>query len=58
MYVVDNNGSVIIGTRAGQKMSHPTLIGGEDPQVKATGIVEIKGGQIYKVDKWSLQTKC
>ena len=34
-------------------MPHPTLIGGENPQVQAAGIVEIRGGQIYKVDNAS-----
>jgi len=53
MYVVDTNGNIVIGTRAGQKMPHPTLIGGENPQVKAAGIVDIRGGQIYKVDNSS-----
>ncbi|MEK3885806.1 hypothetical protein [Paenibacillus sp. PL2-23] len=53
MYVVDTNGNVIIGTRAGQRMPHPTLIGGVNPQVRAAGIVEIRGGQIYKVDNAS-----
>lgn len=53
MYVVDTNGNIIIGTRAGQKMPHPTLVGGENPQVKAAGIVEIRGGQIYKIDNSS-----
>ncbi|WP_432775091.1 hypothetical protein AAFJ72_17995 [Brevibacillus gelatini] len=53
MYVVDTNGNIVIGTRAGQKMPHPTLIGGENPKVKAAGIVEIRGGQIYKIDNSS-----
>lgn len=53
MYAVDINGNIIIGTRAGQRMPHPTLIGGENPQVQAAGIVEIRGGQIYKIDNAS-----
>lgn len=53
MYVVDEGGNIIIGTRGGQRMPHPTLIGGENPQVKAAGIVDIRGGQIYKVDNAS-----
>ncbi|WP_255250572.1 WXG100 family type VII secretion target [Paenibacillus lautus] len=53
MYAVDTNGNIIIGTRAGQRMPHPTLIGGENPQVQAAGIVEIRGGQIYKIDNAS-----
>jgi hypothetical protein len=53
MYVVDKNGDITIGTRAGRRMPHPTLIGGVDPQVRAAGIVDIRGGQIYKVDNAS-----
>lgn len=50
MYVVDEAGDIIIGTRAGQKMPHPTLVGGANPQVQAAGIVDIRGGRIYSVD--------
>lgn len=53
MYVVDSSGNIVIGTRAGQRMPHPTLIGGANPQVQAAGIVEIRGGQIYRIDNAS-----
>ncbi|RCX18763.1 RHS repeat-associated protein [Anaerobacterium chartisolvens] len=53
MYVVDPQGNIIIGSRGGQHMPHPTLIGGSNPQVQAAGIVEIRGGKIYKVDNAS-----
>lgn len=43
MYVVDMDGNIIIGTRGGQRMPHPTLVGGSNPQVQATGMVEIRG---------------
>ena len=46
MYVLDSDGNIIIGTRAGQHMPHPTLIGGSDPTVHGAGIVEIR---IFKV---------
>lgn len=50
MYVVDDAGDIIIGTRAGQRMPHPTLVGGANPQVRAAGIVDIRGGRIYSID--------
>lgn len=53
MYVVDMNGDIIIGTRAGQHMPHPTLIGGTNPRVKAAGIVELRGGRISSIDNAS-----
>ncbi|EOE6860827.1 hemagglutinin repeat-containing protein [Cronobacter dublinensis] len=53
MYVIDKTGNIIIGTRSGQRMPHPTLIGGKDPQVIGAGIVEIRGGKIYSVDNAS-----
>ena len=53
MYVVDESGEIIIGTRSGQRMPHPTLVGGADPQVRAAGIVDIRGGRIYSVDNAS-----
>jgi hypothetical protein len=49
MYVVDDTGNIVIGTRAGQKMPHPTLVGGANPQVRAAGIVDIRGGRIYSI---------
>ncbi|MBN3941583.1 hypothetical protein [Nostoc sp. NMS9] len=53
MYVVDELGNIIIGTRAGQRMPHPTLIGGKNPRVLAAGIVDIRGGKIYSVNNAS-----
>jgi hypothetical protein len=53
MYVVDTSGNIVIGTRGGQRMPHPTLIGGSNPQVQAAGIVDIRGGKIYSVDNAS-----
>ena len=53
MYVVDSEGNIIIGTRAGQRMPHPTLVGGKNPTVKGAGIVDIRGGRIYSVNNAS-----
>ncbi len=53
MYVVDMDGNIIIGTRGGQRMPHPTLVGGRNPQVQAAGIVEIRGGKIYYINNAS-----
>ncbi|WP_406845352.1 fibronectin type III domain-containing protein [Flavobacterium soyae] len=61
MYVIDESDNLIIGTRAKSfefsnppgKAPHPTLIGGENPQVKAAGTISFKGGKIYKVDNAS-----
>ena len=50
MYVVDTSGNTVIGTRGGQRMPHPTLVGGSNLQVQAAGIVDIRGGKIYSVD--------
>jgi len=63
MYVVDNEGNIIIGSR-GSKLdptkfparggyAHPTLIGGENPQILGAGMVDIRGGKIYKSDNIS-----
>ena len=53
MYVVDTNDNIIIGSRAGEHMPHPTLIGGTNPTVQGAGIVEIRGGKIYCIDNAS-----
>jgi hypothetical protein len=53
MYVVDEAGEIIIGTRAGQRMPHPTLVGGANPLVQAAGIVDIRGGKIFSVNNAS-----
>lgn len=50
MYVIDMDDNIIIGTRSGQRMPHPTLVGGYNPCVQAVGIVEIRGGKIYSVN--------
>lgn len=31
IYVVDMDGNIIIGTRGGQRMPNPTLVGGSNP---------------------------
>lgn len=53
MYIVDQKGNIIIGTRNGERMPHPTLIGGKDPQVLGAGIVDIRAGKIYSIDNAS-----
>ncbi len=53
MYVVDETGDITIGTRAGQRMPHPTLIGGANPSVQGAGSVDIRGGRIFSVDNAS-----
>lgn len=53
MYVIDQDGAIIIGSRSGQRMPHPTLIGGGNPQVLGEGIVDIRGGKIFSVDNAS-----
>lgn len=53
MCVVDTNGNIIIGSRAGQHMPHPTLIGGTNPTVQGAGIVEIRDGKIYSINNAS-----
>lgn len=53
MYVVDENGKIIVGKRMGEAMPHPTLIGGQNPKVQAAGMVEIQGGKIVHIDNHS-----
>jgi len=53
MYVIQGNGNILIGTRDGKRMPHPTLIGGENPMVIRAGIIDIRGGRIYSVDNAS-----
>jgi hypothetical protein len=62
MYVVNEDGEVIVGARLGQRgnvqdratgMPHPTLVGGKDPKVLAAGEVEIRAGRIYRVNNQS-----
>jgi hypothetical protein len=64
MYVIDESDNIIIGTRVKNsdtpnyelfkgKAPHPTLIGGINPNVKAAGTIEFRGGLIYKVDNAS-----
>jgi hypothetical protein len=59
-YVVDERGRVLIAPRSvdpadpdGWALPHPTLIGGKDPKVLAAGEVEIRAGQIYRIDNYS-----
>jgi hypothetical protein len=59
-YVIDMDGNIIIGKRNGNGRGdnavptpHPTLIGGKDPVVKMAGILEVRGGKIYKYDNQS-----
>jgi Domain of unknown function (DUF4157) len=53
MYVVDEQGVIRIGTRAGQHMPHPSLVGGLDPGVLAAGEIDIRAGQIYSINNLS-----
>lgn len=53
MYVVDENGKVIVGKRLGESMPHPTLIGGKNPKIQAAGTVQIQGGKIVHIDNHS-----
>ncbi len=53
MYVIDENGNLLIGTRNGGKMPHPTLIGGTDPKVQCAGMIEIRKGKIVMVNNAS-----
>ena len=53
MYVIDKDGNIIIGDGNKDYYPHPTLIGGENPQVQSAGMVEIRGGKIYKIDNAS-----
>jgi hypothetical protein len=57
-YVVNLEGEIIVGKRNGNGRDgvatpHPTLIGGEDPQVKVAGIVTLKNGKIVSFDHMS-----
>ena len=52
-YVIDMNGNIIVGKRSGNGRGpgalptpHPTLIGGNDPQVQMAGLLKI-GGEKY-----------
>lgn len=62
MYVIDQNGEVIIAKRMGEPggaagratgMPHPTLIGGKDPRVLSAGEIEMRAGRIYRIDNQS-----
>ncbi len=54
MYVIDDKGLIIIGTRNRKvRMPHPALIGGSDPRVRGAGRVEIRNGRIYSVNNHS-----
>lgn len=56
-YVIDMNGNIIVGKRSGNGRGlgalptpHPTLIGGNDPQVQMAGLLKIGGGKILSYD--------
>lgn len=54
-YVVDANGNLIFGKRKNPinisaRTPHPMLIGGKDPQVKVSGMIEFRNGKIYNID--------
>lgn len=54
-YVMDQQGTIIIGKRVNPNNSHgraphPTLIGGRDPQVQCAGMIEFKNGRISSVN--------
>jgi hypothetical protein len=53
MYVIDEQGVIRIGSRAGQRMPHPTLVGGDDPFALAAGEIDIRRGQIYSINNLS-----
>ena len=59
MYAIDANNNIIIGNRVTNQvvkkhgLPHPTLLGGKNPQVQGAGIIEIRGGKIYKIDNAS-----
>ena len=59
MYIIDSEDNIIIGTRTrgftenGKGFPHPTLVGGKNPQVQGAGIIEIRGGKIYRIDNAS-----
>ena len=59
-YVIDKNGKIIVGKRNGEGKGpnakptpHPTLIGGEKPQVQCAGMLDIRGGKIFSFDNRS-----
>lgn len=51
MYVVKKNYEIVIASRAGNEkhLPHPTLVGGDDPEVVSAGIVELFQGRISRV---------
>ena len=59
MYTIDTNNNIIIGNRVTNQvvkkygLPHLTLLGGKNPQVQGAGIIEIRGGKIYKIDNAS-----
>jgi hypothetical protein len=53
MYVVDKDGKMWIGKRAGTNMPHPTLIGGTNPHVQAAGMIRIEAGKIVEINNHS-----
>ena len=59
MYVLTKEGKLVMGTRnklAGEpagRFSHPTLIGGKDPEVLAAGMFRLRAGKVEWVDNAS-----
>jgi hypothetical protein len=57
-YVLDINGSIVYGKRcnpnnSSKRSPHPTLVGGENPEVQCAGIIEFRKGRIYSIDNLS-----
>jgi filamentous hemagglutinin len=54
MYVIDENGTIFIGGRGGERsFPHPTLIGGTNPNVKCAGMIRFKDGRILEITNHS-----
>lgn len=57
-YVIDKNGNIIIGNpypngKDSQKLFHPNLIGGPNPEVKSAGHLYIVDGKAVLIDNQS-----
>lgn len=52
MYVIDEHNNIYIGGRGGKiSYSHPTLIGGNNPNVKCAGMIRFKDGRILEINR-------
>src|SRR5579883_1439216 len=51
MYVITTSYHVVIGARSGHQrdLPHPTLIGGDDPEVLSAGLVFFRNGRIVRI---------